>query len=56
MTASYHRDRLDGLEPDNLLAFFALLGLLRALEAAQPPGGRAPLGISPRRRSARCWP
>lgn len=28
---SFHR--LDGLEPDNLLAFLALLGLLRALEA-----------------------
>ena len=27
--------RLDGLEPDNLLAFMALLGLLRALETAQ---------------------
>lgn len=27
------RHRLDGLEPDNLLAFLALLGLLRALEA-----------------------
>jgi hypothetical protein len=26
--------RLDGLEPENLLAFLALLGLLRALEAA----------------------
>lgn len=26
--------RLDGLEPDNLLAFLALLGLLRALEVA----------------------
>ncbi|KAF0118948.1 MAG: hypothetical protein FD149_335 [Rhodospirillaceae bacterium] len=26
--------RLDGLEPDNLLAFLALLGLLRALESA----------------------
>ena len=26
--------RLDGLESDNLLAFLALLGLLRALEAA----------------------
>lgn len=26
--------RLDGLEPDNLLAFLALLGLLRALKAA----------------------
>lgn len=31
--------RLDGLEPDNLLAFLALLGLLRALEAADQ--GRA---------------
>jgi hypothetical protein len=28
--------RLNGLEPDNLLAFLALLGLLRALEAARP--------------------
>ncbi len=28
--------RLVGLEPDNLLAFMALLGLLRALEAARP--------------------
>ena len=28
--------RLEGLEPDNLLAFMALLGLLRALEAARP--------------------
>ncbi len=28
--------RLDGLEPDNLLAFMALLGLLRALEKARP--------------------
>lgn len=28
--------RLDGLEPDNLLAFVALLGLLRALEDSQP--------------------
>ena len=28
--------RLDGLEPDNLLAFLALLGLLRALEASRP--------------------
>lgn len=31
-TASCHR--LEGLEPDNLLAFLALLGLMRALEAA----------------------
>lgn len=28
--------RLEGLEPDNLLAFLALLGLLRALEEARP--------------------
>ena len=28
--------RLVGLEPDNLLAFLALLGLLRALETARP--------------------
>lgn len=28
--------RLHGLEPDNLLAFLALLGLLRALEEARP--------------------
>lgn len=28
--------RLDGLEPDNLLAFLALLGTLRAIECAQP--------------------
>ncbi len=28
--------RLDGLEPDNLLAFMALLGLLRSLQEAQP--------------------
>lgn len=35
--------RLDGLEPDNLLAFLALLGTLRALEAAdrgRPEGER----------------
>lgn len=28
--------RLDGLEPDNLLAFLALLGLLRSLELSRP--------------------
>jgi hypothetical protein len=28
--------RLDGLEPDSLLAFLALLGLLRSLETARP--------------------
>jgi hypothetical protein len=32
--SSHHR--LEGLEPDNLLAFLALLGLLRALETARP--------------------
>ncbi len=32
----YTVHRLDGLEPDNLLAFIALLGLLRVLEEAQP--------------------
>jgi hypothetical protein len=31
-----HRHRLEGLEPDNLLAFLALLGLLRSLETACP--------------------
>jgi hypothetical protein len=30
------RHRLVGLEPDNLLAFLALLGLLRSLETARP--------------------
>lgn len=34
MTVRDHRLRLEGLEPDNLLAFMALLGLLRALEAS----------------------
>lgn len=32
--ATHHR--LQGLEPDNLLAFLALLGLLRALDTARP--------------------
>ena len=31
----YNVHRLDGLEPDNLLAFLALLGLLRVLEEAR---------------------
>jgi hypothetical protein len=30
------RHRLEGFEPDNLLAFLALLGLLRALETSRP--------------------
>ncbi|WP_298331063.1 hypothetical protein [Asticcacaulis sp.] len=32
--------RLEGMEPDNLLAFLALLGLLRALEAVEVDGDR----------------
>jgi hypothetical protein len=36
LTAPDRRHRLEGLEPDNLLAFLALLGLLRSLEAARP--------------------
>ena len=36
MTTDCRRHRLDGLEPGNLLAFLALLGLLRALEEAAP--------------------
>jgi hypothetical protein len=36
MTEPGCKHRLDGLEPDNLLAFLALLGLLRALEALEP--------------------
>jgi hypothetical protein len=35
MTETSRRHRLEGLEPDNLLAFLALLGLLRALETAR---------------------
>jgi hypothetical protein len=35
MTATMQH-RLEGLEPDNLLAFLALLGLLRALDTARP--------------------
>jgi hypothetical protein len=35
MTEPACRHRLGGLEPDNLLAFLALLGLLRSLEAAR---------------------
>jgi hypothetical protein len=34
MTEAVTHHRLEGLEPDNLLAFLALLGLLRSLEAA----------------------
>ena len=36
MSTDDRRHRLDGLEPGNLLAFLALLGLLRALEEAAP--------------------
>lgn len=34
--AAMTEHRLEGLEPDNLLAFLALLGLLRVLETARP--------------------
>jgi hypothetical protein len=36
MTEPPRTHRLEGLEPDNLLAFLALLGLLRALEISRP--------------------
>ena len=36
MSATEQQYRLDGLDPDNLLAFLALLGLLRSLEEADP--------------------
>jgi hypothetical protein len=36
MSATDIRFRLDGLEPDNVLAFLALLGLLRALDLSRP--------------------
>lgn len=36
MSVSSSEHRLEGLEPDNLLAFMALLGMLRALETARP--------------------
>ena len=36
MSTDDRQHRLDGLEPGNLLAFLALLGLLRALEEADP--------------------
>jgi hypothetical protein len=36
MTEPRTHHRLDGLEPDNLLAFLALLGLLRVFETARP--------------------
>ena len=36
MTGVSYEHRLEGLEPDNLLAFLALLGLLVALEHASP--------------------
>lgn len=34
MIEALNRHRLEGLEPDNLLAFLALLGTLRSLEGA----------------------
>jgi hypothetical protein len=35
LSEAAHRHRLKGLQPDNLLAFLALLGLLRAIETAR---------------------
>ena len=52
MSEGNRTHRLERLEPDNLLAFLALLGLLRTLQAARPQwGGRH--GISITRRCAR---
>lgn len=39
MTSAIEPCRLDGLRPDNLLAFLALLGALRALEAVDATAG-----------------
>jgi hypothetical protein len=36
VTRDQTRFRLEGLQPDNLLAFLALLGLLRALDTCRP--------------------
>jgi hypothetical protein len=36
MTEASRTNRLEGLEPDNMLAFLGLLGLLRALQTARP--------------------
>lgn len=36
MSEPAHRHRLQGLQPDNLLAFLALLGLLRVIETSRP--------------------
>lgn len=36
MSTDKYQHRLDGLEPGNLLAFLALIGLLRSLEEAEP--------------------
>jgi hypothetical protein len=36
MNNADRRHRLEGLEPDNLIAFLALLGLLRTLETSRP--------------------
>ena len=47
--------RLDGLEPDNLLAFLALLGLLRALDAARPDWRARAYWRTGLALFARCW-
>jgi hypothetical protein len=36
MSEPQFRHRLNGPEPDNLLAFLALLGMLRTLESSRP--------------------
>lgn len=48
MTTSTRHHRLVGLEPDNLLAFLALLGLLRALETADAEGPEPATRLLPR--------
>ncbi len=46
MTEAITRHRLEGMEPDNLLAFLALLGLLRSLDMVHPDwGSRAYWGL-----------
>ena len=55
MTEPAGRHRMDGLEPDNLLAFSHFSAFY---EASMPPvrsGVRGPPGISIGRRSARSW-
>jgi hypothetical protein len=54
-TAVFHR--LEGLEPNNLLAFLSLLGLLRALETSRPVWHTRELpGLSTNHRCAQFSP